>query len=124
MDVVAAKVGERAGAEKLFWQMVGKEMCAKLGEIRADGGFEGEEWQEKMYQQFGLEIEVIKRSDEAVGFELLPKRWVVERSFGCMNYYRRLSKDYEGHCQHSRAWMMWAMINKILHTIEPDDDDG
>lgn len=118
--VLPASVPERAGAEEVFWQMVGKEMGAKVEEIRADGGFEGEEWQERMYQQFGLEVEVIKRSDEAQGFELLPRRWVVERSFGWMNYYRRLSKDYEGHCHLSRSWLLWAMIDKMLHTLEPD----
>ena len=72
-----------------------------------------------MEQQFGFEIEVIKGSEDAVGFELLPKRWVVERSFGWMNSYRCLSKDYEGHSHHSRAWMLWAMIDKMLHTSEP-----
>ena len=118
--VTPASVPERAGAEEVFWQMMGKEMCHSVEEIRADGGFEGEEWQERMYQQFGLEVEVIKRSDDAQGFELLPQRWVVERSFGWMNYYRRLSKDYEGHCHLSRSWLLWAMIDKMLHTLEPD----
>ena len=118
--VVPASVPERAGAEALFREMEAGEMSASLGTILADGGFEGEEWQEKIYQQFGLEVEVVKRSDEAEGFELLPQRWIVERSFGWMNYYRRLSKDYEGHVKLSRSWMLWAMIDKILHTLEPD----
>ena len=118
--VLPAKVPERAGAEQVFWEMAGQPLCANLSVILADGGFEGEEWQERMYQQFGLEVEVVLRSDEAEGFELLPKRWIVERSFGWMNYYRRLSKDYEGHVRLSRSWMLWAMIDKILHTLEPD----
>ncbi len=100
--------------------MAGQEMCASLELVLADGGFEGQAWQEKIYQKFGLEIEVIKRSDDAQGFELLPQRWIVERSFGWMNYYRRLSKDYEGHCHLSRSWMLWAMIDKMLHTLESE----
>ena len=118
--VVPASVPERAGAEALFGKMEGQEMSASLQTILADGGFEGQEWQEKIHQQFGLEVEVIKRSDEAEGFELLPQRWIVERSFGWMNYYRRLSKDYEGHVKLSRSWMLWAMVDKILHTLEPE----
>lgn len=92
--MLAAKVGERerAGAEEAFWRMAGQEMCASLEvmwveEVMwADGGFESQEWQARMEQKFGFEIEVITRSDCAQGFELLPKRWVVERSFGWMNY--------------------------------------
>ena len=74
-------------------------MSASLGTILADGGFEGEEWQEKIYQQFGLEVEVVKRSDEAEGFELLPQRWIVERSFGWMNYYQPLEQRLRRPCQ-------------------------
>ena len=118
--VLPASVPERAGAKKLFGEMEGQWMSAHLSTIIADAGFEGEAWQEQMYQQFGLEVEIVKRSDEAEGFELLPQRWIVERSFGWMNYYRRLSKDYEGHVRLSRAWMLWAMIDKILHTLEPE----
>ena len=118
--VLPASVPERAGAEETFWRLVGRQMCASLELMWADGGFAGREWEQKMERQFGFEIEIVKRSDEAEGFEVLPVRWVVERSFGWMNYYRRLSKDYEGHVQLSRAWMLWAMIDKILHTLEPD----
>ena len=118
--VTPASVPERAGAELTFWRMVGQEMCASLEVVWADGGFAGKEWQEQMERQFGFEIEIVKRSDEAQGFEVLPQRWIVERSFGWMNYYRRLSKDYEGHTHLSRAWMLWAMIDKILHTLEPE----
>lgn len=118
--ILPASVPERAGAEELFWEMKGQAVCEKLSVILADGGFEGQKWQEKIYQQFGLEVEVIKRSDDAQGFELLPQRWIVERSFGWMNYYRRLSKDYQGHVKLSRSWMLWAMIDKMLHTLEPD----
>ena len=41
----------------------------------------------------------------------MPQRWIVERSFGWMNTYRRLSKDYEGHVKLSRSWVLWAMID-------------
>ena len=92
---------------------------AALEVVWADAGFEGRAWQEKIEQKFGFCIEIVKRCDGMAGFEVLPKRWIVERSFGWMNYYRRLSKDYEAHTHMSRAWMLWAMTDKMLHTLHP-----
>lgn len=114
-----ASVPERAGAEEVFWHLSGQQVSASLEKMWADGGFEGKEWQERMKQQFGFEVEIIKRSDDVKGFEVLPKRWVVERTFGWMNRYRRLSKDYEGHCFLSRAWFLWAMTHKMLNALHP-----
>lgn len=119
MLVLPASVPERAGAEKLFWHLKEKEVSQSLEKIWADGGFAGQEWQARMQMQFGFEVEIVKRSDGVKGFEVLPKRWVVERSFGWMNWYRRLSKDYEGHTHLSRAWMLWAMIHKMLNSLHP-----
>jgi putative transposase len=118
--ILPASVPERKGAEETFWRIAGQEICSSLEKIWADGGFEGQEWQQKIEDQFGFEVEIVKRSDEAKGFELLPNRWIVERSFGWMNYYRRLSKDYEGHSHMSRAWLLWAMNDKMLHSLVPD----
>ncbi len=117
--VLPANVPERQGAEQLFWRMAGQEVCGSLQKVWADGGFAGKEWQHRMQKQFGFEVEIIKRSDEVQGFEVLPKRWVVERSFGWMNWYRRLSKDYEGHCHLSRACLLWAMIHRMLNSLPP-----
>lgn len=117
--VLPASVPERAGAEEIFWQMQGQEVCSSLEKIWADGGFAGKDFESRMKKQFGFELEIIKRSDDVKGFEVLPKRWVVERSFGWMNWYRRLSKDYEGHTHMSRAWMLWAMTHKMLNSLDP-----
>lgn len=117
--VLPASVPERAGAEEAFWRLAGQEICAALETVWADAGFEGQAWQERIEQKFGFAIEIVKRCDGTPGFEVLPKRWIVERSFGWMNYYRRLSKDYEGHTHMSRAWMLWAMTDKMLHTLHP-----
>lgn len=119
VQVMPAKVPERAGAEELFWHLAGQEVSESLRLVWADGGFEGQDWQKKMQQQFGFEVEIVKRSDDVKGFVVLPKRWVVERSFGWTNWYRRLSKDYEGHSHLSRAWMLWAMCDKMLRTLHP-----
>ena len=117
--MLPASVPERQGAEEIFWRLFGHPVCGSLEKVWADGGFAGREWQERMQQQFGWEIEIVKRSNDVQGFEVLPKRWVVERSFGWMNWYRRLSKDYEGHSRLSRAWLLWAMTDKMLRTLHP-----
>ncbi len=93
IQVVPASVAERAGAEAVFWHLSQQQACEGLEKMWADGGFAGREWQGRMKAQFGFEVEIIKRSDDVKGFEVLPKRWVVERTFGWMNRYRRLSKD-------------------------------
>ena len=117
--VLPASVPEREGAEETFWRLAGQEVCAALEKVWADGGFEGKSWQNRMQQQFGWQIEILKRSNDGQGFEVLPQRWIVERSFGWMNWYRRLSKDYEGHSKLSRAWLLWAMIDKMLRILHP-----
>ena len=66
----------------------------RLKLIWADGGYAGQlvEWA----SDFGSwTLEIVKRSDDMKGFKVLPRRWVVERTFGWLGRYRRLSKDYE-----------------------------
>jgi putative transposase len=63
-------------------------------------------------------LEIIKRSDQAKGFVLLPKRWVVERTFGWCGKYRRLSKDYEYLTTNSEAMIYAAMIHIMVRRIE------
>ena len=117
--ILPASVPERQGAEETFWQLAGHEVSAWLEKVGADGGFEGKDWQARMQERFGWVVEIVKRHDAVEGFEMLPQRWIVERSFGWMNWYRRLSKDYEGQPRLSRAWLLWAMVDKMLRTLHP-----
>lgn len=59
-------------------------------------------------------LEIVKRSDKRKGFEVLPHRWVVERTFGWFNRYRRLAKDYERSIENSEAMLYIAMIRLML----------
>jgi putative transposase len=67
----------------------------------------------------GWELQVVKRTDKEKGFKVLPKRWVVERTFGWLGRYRRLSKDYERWPETSEAMIQMAMIHIMLRRLEP-----
>ena len=66
---------------------------------------------------FGWIIEAVLRSDQVKGFEILPKRWVVERTFGWFNYWRRLSKDYEVLPETSEAFIYIGMTRLMLRRL-------
>jgi putative transposase len=59
-------------------------------------------------------LEIVKRTDTSNGFQVLPRRWVVERTFGWLNRYRRLAKDYERLPESSEAMVHVAMIRLML----------
>jgi putative transposase len=64
-----------------------------------------------------IRLESTKRSDAVKGFVVIPKRWIVERTFGWFNRYRRLSKDYEYLPQTSEAMIRVAMIHLMVHRL-------
>ena len=67
-----------------------------------------------MLAHCGWLVEVIKRSDTATGFVILPRRWVVERTFGWLTRCRRLGKDYGVLSATSEAWIYAAMVQLML----------
>ena len=90
---------------------------ARLVKIIADGGYRGEliDSTRKIY---GWIVEVVLRSDTATKFEVLPKRWIVERTFAWFESYRRLSKDFEYQTETSQAMIQLAMIKLMLNRIK------
>ena len=70
-----------------------------------------------MENAFGIELVVVKRSDTQPGFKLLPRRWVVERTFAWLGRYRRLSKDYERCTRSSEAMVYLASIRLLLNRL-------
>lgn len=71
-------------------------------------------------------LDIVTRREGAVGFEVQPWRWVVERTFGWFGRYRRLSKDYERDTASSETWIYIAMISRMSRAGLPDknrDDD-
>jgi len=68
---------------------------------------------------YGWALEIVKRPDDATGFRVLPRRWVVERTFGWLGRCRRLSKDYEALPETSEAWIYLAMTHLMLRRLKP-----
>jgi transposase len=69
----------------------------------ADGGYAGEKLTTAVAHIEALAIEIVKRSDQAKGFVILPRRWIVERTFAWLNRYRRLAKDWKASIASSEA---------------------
>ena len=78
-----------------------------------DGGYAGPKLRAALKGQGGWTVEIVKRSDTAKGFEVLPRRWVVERTFAWLGRCRRLAKDWETSLETSTAWTFIASI-KIM----------
>ena len=116
--VHSASVQDRDGAKLVLETVQGKLPRLKL--VWADGGYAGQliDWVE---QVCGWILEIVKRSEQAMGFELLKKRWIVERTLGWFGWYRRLSKDYEELTINSEAMILVCMIHRMLRHLRPDE---
>jgi len=85
--------------------------------LLVDGGYESEPLRQWCKTWFGVDYQVVKRSDAAKGFEVLPQRWIVERTFAWLGNYRRLSKDYEACTTTSEAWVYAAMVHLMARRL-------
>ena len=82
-----------------------------LLKLYADGGYQGPVFQSAVKDAMdSLNVEIVKRTDQAKGFVVLPKRWVVERTFAWLNRCRRLAKDWECLNRKARAYVLLASI--------------
>jgi putative transposase len=115
--VHCAGIQDRDGA-KLVFEKLKRAAFPRLTRIWADGGYAGQlvDW---VLAVAGWVLDIVKRSDDAKGFVLLPHRWIVERTFGWLSRYRRLSKDYEETCPSSEAWIRLAMIHLMVRRLAP-----
>lgn len=84
-----------------------------LTHIFADGGYAGDQFASKAAETGKWSIEIIKRSDTAKGFVLLPRRWVVERTFAWLGRNRRLAKDFESSIESASAWLFLASVQLL-----------
>jgi len=114
MVVTAATVQDPDGARWLLGHLPGS--CKKLRKIWLDGGYAGRlvDW---VAERFAFCLAVVLRPKEHKGFVLLPRRWVVERTFGWLNHFRRLSKSYERLTRTDEAWICIAMTRIMLNRL-------
>lgn len=114
--VHAANIQDRDGAKLVIKDLLGR--FPRLQLIWADGGYAGQliGW----VKEFGgWVLEIVKRPVDAKGFVLLPRRWVVERTFGWLGRCRRLSKDYEALPETAEAFVHLAMIGLMVRRLAP-----
>ena len=84
-----------------------------LQKLFADGGYQGPVFQKASAKILPhLQIDIVKRSDQAKGFEFLPRRWVVERTFGWLNRCRRLAKDFENLTRNALRGF-WSEVQRV-----------
>src|SRR5450432_624128 len=88
-----------------------------LRHIFADGGYAGDKLRRALKRIGEWTIEIIKRSDTAQGFEVLPRRWVVERTFAWLGRCRRLAKDFEATIASAVAWAFVAHIRTLTRRL-------
>lgn len=112
--VTAASVQDRDGACGLLAGL--RERFSTISLVWADGGYAGRlvTWAS---QVLALTLSIVKRSDDTTGFVVLPRRWVVERTFGWLLRYRRLVRDYERRPEHHEAMVLWATVTIMTRQL-------
>lgn len=115
MLVTEANASERLGAVVVLDEAI--EKLSKLQVIWVDQGYSGENFARAVQHLLGeqVRVEVIERVSTT--FERLPKRWIVERTFGWLNRFRRLSKDYELYTEVSEAMIHSSLLRLMLKRL-------
>ncbi len=113
--VLPADVQDRDGAKRLLEGVRGR--LPRLQVIWADGAYTAvAEW---VRQTLGWVLTTILRPTGVKGYVHLPRRWIVERTFGWLGRYRRLSKDYEVNPRSSETWIYIAMLHRMSRFMLP-----
>ena len=110
-----ASVQDRDGAPALL-QLI-RSAYPWLRHVFADGGYAGPKLKKALASIGRWTIEIVKRSDAAKGFKLLPRRWVVERTIAWLNRNRRLAKDFEATIASAEAWLMIASVKLLSRRL-------
>ena len=114
LAVTPADVQDRDGVLPVLKQV--RRLFAFLTRLFAEVGYRGAET--AAVRRVGrMDLEIVTRSDPAKGFVVLPKRWIVERTFGWLGRCRRLSKDFENLSRTQLAFVQLAMIRLMMRRI-------
>jgi transposase len=114
--VHAADIQDRDGGVLVIATLFG--LFPFLLKLYADAGYQGPQFQRALWQVMRqVNLEIVKRSDTAKGFVVLPKRWIVERTIGWLNRCRRLAKDWECLNRSALAFLRWSSIRLMLRKL-------
>ena len=114
--VHAADVQDRDGGALLLASLFG--LYPFLMRLYADAGYQGPQFQSALRKVMTkIDVEIVKRSDQARGFVVLPKRWIVERTFAWLNRCRRLAKDWENLSDRALAFLLLASIRLMIRKL-------
>lgn len=113
--VHAADIQDRDGAPALLASV--RTLFPWLRHVFADGGYAGPKLETALAQIGTWTLEIVKRSDAAKGFELLPRRWVVESTISWLNRNRRLAKDFEATVESAVAWIFIASVKLLSRRV-------
>jgi putative transposase len=120
--VTAASIDDAAAAKEVFLQLT-PNCQPRLEVIWADSKYHNHELNDWLSRQPNINwrLEIVRRPDGAKGFVLLPKRWVVERTFSWLGRWRRLSRDYEHRTDSSESMLRIASIGRMLRRLAPSN---
>ena len=112
-----ADVQDRDGGVLLVSTLFG--LYPFLRKLFADGGYQGPIFEQAVARMMAAtDVEIVKRYDAAKGFVVLPRRWVVERTFAWLNRCRRLAKDFENRTRTALAFLKLASIRHDTKTLQ------
>jgi len=115
LTVTPASVQDRDGFLALLKQV--RRLFVFLKRLFADGSYSGTETAAAVKRVGGIGLEIVSRPDQAKGFVVLAKRWIVERTFGWLGRCRRLAKDFEHLTRTQLAFVQLAMIRLMMRRI-------
>ena len=114
-EIHAADVQDRDGAALVIEAI--HDLFPWLRHLFADGAYAGEKLRHAVAKLGQWTIEIIRRSDQVAGFEVLPRRWVVERTLAWLNRNRRLAKDFEATLASAKAWLLIASVQLLIRRV-------
>ena len=112
--VTPASVQDRDGGRRLLWRL--RRHLPTIRLVWADAGYAGKlvTW---AAQVLTLTLAIVRKRPGTHHFEVLPRRWVVERTFSWLGKCRRLAVDYERKPEHHQAWVQWAMVRVMVKRL-------
>ena len=110
-----ANLQDRDGARLVLARL--GDRFPRLQHLWADAGYTGPKLGDWVRETTDWTLEIVRRAEPGAGFQVLPRRWVVERTFAWLGRHRRLSKDYEGRPDTTEAWIHAAMTGLMLRRL-------